>query len=513
MGTTTETRISSTQAKDAIYKAHSISSSASEIDGSIMLIGNAANYGVIADGTDKTVNLQNCINAISQVGGKISLPKGTIRIDGQIFMPDNLATTNPTQPSIIIEGQGCLFDGRGGEPNGGTILDMRYSGALGKLVTLGLGRLEITGITFRETGLASTPFIYTTYTTLHIHGNGFYGNKIGVLCDQDAIVLGGLTQVEGPRGDNVGFQGYGTIIEGNYFNKIRRAVYGRCFFNANIIMNNTIWNKCGSNLINGAAIEIDGDPDNIGAQTAAGNVISQNLIEMVNYPYGIKIVDGQKNSCLANNFYDPTYHSLGYYYMGTDAKYNYILAGYHNDSYTFVDGNINENTSINPHQGTKSIHQEAQLFRAEIQHKPLNETAVPKSIELINNLNDSIYYRHESNRFTFYHTPVGSSTVPLFTMRNYTGGIIEARVRGTDCRLVADGSLRVRSAPGTDLTIGDASNAILTINNTSATFVRELISNENINIKKGIKDKNSSTGVAGQVLIANGDGTCEWKTI
>lgn len=35
MGTTTETRITSTQAKDAIYKAHSISSSATEIDGSI----------------------------------------------------------------------------------------------------------------------------------------------------------------------------------------------------------------------------------------------------------------------------------------------------------------------------------------------------------------------------------------------------------------------------------------------------------------------------------------------
>ena len=36
MGTTTETRISSTQAKDAIYKAHSISSSASEIDGGLL---------------------------------------------------------------------------------------------------------------------------------------------------------------------------------------------------------------------------------------------------------------------------------------------------------------------------------------------------------------------------------------------------------------------------------------------------------------------------------------------
>lgn len=38
MGTTTETRITSTQAKDAIYKAHSINSSASEIDSSITLV-------------------------------------------------------------------------------------------------------------------------------------------------------------------------------------------------------------------------------------------------------------------------------------------------------------------------------------------------------------------------------------------------------------------------------------------------------------------------------------------
>lgn len=36
MGTTTETRITSTQAKDAIYKAHSISSSGSEIDDSVI---------------------------------------------------------------------------------------------------------------------------------------------------------------------------------------------------------------------------------------------------------------------------------------------------------------------------------------------------------------------------------------------------------------------------------------------------------------------------------------------
>lgn len=55
MGTTTETRINSTQAKDAIYKAHSISSSASEIDRVIdkkkpLLIG-----GEIRDSTGATL--------------------------------------------------------------------------------------------------------------------------------------------------------------------------------------------------------------------------------------------------------------------------------------------------------------------------------------------------------------------------------------------------------------------------------------------------------------------------
>ena len=489
-----------------------VESSASEIDNTIMLIGNVENYGVLADGTDKTTELQACLDSLSTTGGGVlNFPKGTIVIEGQITIPDNNLTTNPKTPSWKWIGQGALFDGRGGEPLGGTILDLRYSGTLGKIVTYGLGLVDITGITFRETGTASTPFIYTTYTTLHIHGNGFYGNKIGVLCDQDAIVLGGTTQIEGPKGDNVGFQGYGTIIEGNYFNKIRRAVYGRCFFNANVITKNTVWNKCGSNLPNGAAIEIDGDPDNVGVQTAAGNIIAYNLIEMVNYPYGVKIVDGQKNSCLANNFYDPTYHTLGYYYMDTAAKYNYILGGYHDDTYTFIGGNSDENTSINPHQGTKSIHQEKQLFKAELQHKPLNNTSVPKSMELINNLDDSIYYRHENSRFTFYHAPAGGATVPLFTMRNYTGGVIEARVRGTDCILVADGSLRVRSALDTNLTLGDASNVAQTINKTSTTFNKIAIHNENVTIKKGIVDKNGSTGTVGQALTALGDGTCIWQ--
>lgn len=36
---------------------------------------------------------------------------------------------------------------------------------------------------------------------------------------------------------------------------------------------------------------------------------------------------------------------------------------------------------------------------------------------------------------------------------------------------------------------------------------------ESVHLAKGIIDKVGSTGTAGQVLVANGDGTCQWKTI
>lgn len=63
MGTTTETRINSTQAKDAIYKAHSISSSASEIDGAVF----NRNIGV-RKVFDKATNLNVFGKSINIIG-------------------------------------------------------------------------------------------------------------------------------------------------------------------------------------------------------------------------------------------------------------------------------------------------------------------------------------------------------------------------------------------------------------------------------------------------------------
>lgn len=48
---------------------------------------------------------------------------------------------------------------------------------------------------------------------------------------------------------------------------------------------------------------------------------------------------------------------------------------------------------------------------------------------------------------------------------------------------------------------------ILKLHNNKAYFY------EAIHLAKGLIDKAGSTGTAGQVLVANGDGTCQWKTI
>ena len=82
-----ETRISSEQAKEAIYQAHlskdaigkseGLNSSASKIDNTVSLFLPASNFGVIANGVnDDTAALQLCLNS----GKKIRLPSGTIKV-------------------------------------------------------------------------------------------------------------------------------------------------------------------------------------------------------------------------------------------------------------------------------------------------------------------------------------------------------------------------------------------------------------------------------------------------
>jgi hypothetical protein len=290
-----------------------------------------AMYGAAGDGvTDDSVAVQAAIDAAMGAsgtgqGGTIFFPPGTYRIDSQITFPHDGATP-PSQPNLRLVGAGAEFSGQTRTPTGGTILDLRFSGSPAKLDTRGLGSLEITGLTLASLGGSdSTAFIQSTNTTLLIHDAGFYGNT-ALTGTQDAIVLGGATQQLSDATASSAFQGYGTTVTSSYFNRIRRAYWCRTWCNSTVFSSNTIW--AASGFASGAAIDIDSVLPDAGAQ-ATGNVVSQNLIEMVGYAYGIRVGYGLATSLIANNFWDPTATTLAYYRMDTGASNTSILDGWH----------------------------------------------------------------------------------------------------------------------------------------------------------------------------------------
>jgi len=315
---------------------------------------NAQLFGAKHDGV--TDAIQSVINASALTGRRIFFPTGTYLINGQLTIPNYYGRQKP----VHFIGDGAYMDGQGLGINGGTVFDMRYSG-VAKLLTLGVGLLEIEGITFTDGGGSSTPFIYTTYTTLRIHGNSFIGSKDGILCDQDAIILGGTQEVEvrNQVSSDYGFQGYGTIIKDNYFNHIRRAVYGRVFANAVVVQNNTIWGGSGSNLADGACIEFDDCAANP-VQYDAGGKISGNLIEMTNYPYGVKLLNAGFFALLANNLYDAGSGNtaIAGVYFGTLSKFNYLLVGFSSYEYgnmaEYEDHSDGTNMIVSPLTGIKT---------------------------------------------------------------------------------------------------------------------------------------------------------------
>lgn len=291
--------------------------------------------------------------ALMQNGGELFFPPGYYRLDNQRTLPNDGAAI-PTQKAMRWVGAGGHFAGRQMDPSGGPILDLRYAGAGAKIRTLGVGSLEIAGITFADNGASTSPFILTTNTTLHVHDCAFNGNltKIRETCDQDALVFGGTTTtIDGT--ENAPFQGYGSVIERNYFNRIRRGIYGRAYFNGVPILNNTWWATCGSDG-SAAAIESDGFSQ---SEANTGLYVAGNLVECVGYVQAIKC-QRTVNSYFANSLYDVDASLLSFYLFGTDAVYNTIMDVYRPDSRPLLieTGNAVDTTTVfTSHQSQVSI--------------------------------------------------------------------------------------------------------------------------------------------------------------
>jgi Pectate lyase superfamily protein len=294
--------------------------------------------GAKGDGTtDDTAAVNSAIAAAIAVGGTVYFPPGTYLVAGALVVPND-GSTPPNQKPLRMTG--ALMDagsiGTGKAPSGGAILNLTgTSNTVGKIDTRGQGYLEIDRLTLEDTAGDSIPFIHTTNTILHVHDDSFVGSKDGTACDQDAIILGGDTSVTDGSA-NAQFQGYGTVIADNWFNHIRRMVYGQVSANGVKITGNFDWVSSGSNLANGAAIEFDNTPASPAAD--AGNNISGNFIEFENYVYGVKLTQAVDNQITGNNFFDPGSGTLAAVDFTSTATFNVVHCGFSGGKACMADG-------------------------------------------------------------------------------------------------------------------------------------------------------------------------------
>jgi hypothetical protein len=249
-------------------------------------------------------------------GGTLALnPAKKYRMDSALTMPDDgtgisgLAITGaPKGVPIRIDGGGMFADGinAGVSRTGGAVLDLRYNGGgPGKIDTRYNGFLEITGCTITNLGAADTkPILYGTNTVVWVHHNAFLGHtsKSGTACNQDALVFGGVdTKTVGP-GVNEIFAGYGSVVEQNFFDRLRRIVWGRASFNSNMIRDNLVGKNCGATTSE-SAITLDGGT--VGAvYIQSGNKVDGNTFEIGGYVRPIRVRNSNRNQFIGNGYYD-----------------------------------------------------------------------------------------------------------------------------------------------------------------------------------------------------------------
>lgn len=309
--------------------------------------------GGTCDGRGFSGTFTNATNPVAGLGNKPwYLMLGALTInDSSCWTFSNDGASPPAQGLRKISGVGydAASISAGKTPVSGTIINNSCNTGAAKFDTRGAGVLEVSGITFQDSTGDALPFWQTTNTILLFHDNQCYGSKNGILNNQDCVILGSTTTtVDGSA--TAAFQGYGTHVENNYFNHIRRAVYGQTFANNVWVQRNTVWVQSGSNLAGGAAIEFAA----IGGQTNTGNTVKDNLLEITNYPYGIKFsLNGFNNTIAGNGCYDPTGTHLACSRFEGTSQYNLVEDGYRNDSFPGISedsGSLGTNTFVTSHQ-------------------------------------------------------------------------------------------------------------------------------------------------------------------
>lgn len=316
--------------------ANNVESALDELANEQLAAFNVVTYGADPTGTSDSTSAILAADAACQTagGGVVWFPAGTYRCDSQLTLSTDGGTPVPKAKARVWMGAGAWMSGKStnSAPNGGSILDLRYSSGPG-LFLEPEGRLGLTGLTFTQLGTAHTqPMILVTNTTAHIDDCAFYGHstKTTTSCDQDAIVIGDTTTSIG-TGTTAPFQGYGTRIRGCHFNRIKRGVWGRMYANAVKVQDNTWWAQCGGS----AAIEFDGGGDSTNYNVGA--TIVGNLIECVGYTRAMTFDYCLNFTLIGNDFYDDSAIAAGgYISVGAHFQYSTIIAGHYVSSKPYV---------------------------------------------------------------------------------------------------------------------------------------------------------------------------------
>lgn len=241
-------------------------------------------------------------------------------------------TVTPANP-VAVTGGGLV----------GATLTAFWTG--GKIQSLGGGTLQIDHLGFIDNGSSnSTPFLYSTNTTMLVNNNTFIGTGNS---QQDAIVLGGMkaSGFINPPEQNADspFLGYGTWIDSNDFEGLNRAVYVRTFGNEVKITNN-IANVCAGDRF----IEWHGKV----AIESSGGIVTGNYTEAcASLRYGYVLNNSVTNTVFSGNAVwdvnaNPNFIS-DYYLVTSNAAGNTFILGHHDGSKAIFSGSTDAiNSSI-----------------------------------------------------------------------------------------------------------------------------------------------------------------------
>jgi hypothetical protein len=210
---------------------------------------------------------------------------GTCRFTTDIGTIPNTGGSTPTQTSLHIFGTGSSANGYWGIlPSAPSVLDLRYNASVGIIDTRGAGVLEIDHLNIKYNGTGCPVFIHDTNTTIRVHDNAFEGNASQTSACNDVFELGGPSSTTVGSASTSPFQGYGTVIERNFFSQIRRELYCRTFCNNVQFVNNTGSNSSGSNLTAAISAATNANPAVLtlsetfaGFGVVAGTVIPLNI--------------------------------------------------------------------------------------------------------------------------------------------------------------------------------------------------------------------------------------------